>query len=74
MKNDLIIYKKNNRLFGDWNTSNLVYNIDDNKIYNIDYEGFALYNIAQDGSDEYFDKIIEKLKKNYKKEIKNREK
>tara|TARA_B110000003_G_scaffold240634_2_gene247395 strand:+ start:3889 stop:4578 length:690 start_codon:yes stop_codon:yes gene_type:complete len=63
LKNDLIIYKKNNKLFGDWNTSNLVYNIDDNKIYNIDYEGFALYNIAQDGSDEYFDKIIEKLAK-----------
>jgi|TARA_B110000093_G_scaffold116039_1_gene124309 hypothetical protein len=63
LKNDLIIYKKNNKLFGDWNTSNLVYNIDDNKIYNIDYEGFALYNIAQDGSDLYFDKIIEKLTK-----------
>tara|TARA_B100000497_G_C7434794_1_gene271162 strand:- start:402 stop:563 length:162 start_codon:yes stop_codon:yes gene_type:complete len=41
----------------------LVYNIDDNKIYNIDYEGFALYNIAQDGSDEYFDRIIYKLTK-----------
>ena len=63
LKNDLIIYKKNNKLFGDWNTSNLVYNIDDNKIYNIDYEGFALYDIAQDGSDEYFDKIIEQLTK-----------
>ena len=63
LKNDLIIYKKNNKLFGDWNSSNLVYNIDDNKIYNIDYEGFALYNIAQDGSDEYFDRIIEKLTK-----------
>ena len=65
-KNDLKIYKKENKLFGDWNTSNLLYNIDDNRIYNIDYEGFALYNIAQEGSDEYFDKIIEKLSKKLK--------
>jgi hypothetical protein len=65
-KNDLKIYKKENKLFGDWNTSNLLYNIDDNRIYNIDYEGFALYSKAQAGSDEFFDKIIEKLNKKLK--------
>ena len=60
-KNDLKIYKKENKLFGDWNTSNLLYNIDDNRLYNIDYEGFALYSKEQEDSDEFFDKIIEKL-------------
>ena len=65
-KNDLKIYKKENKLFGDWNTTNLLYNIDDNRLYNIDYEGFALFSEAQEGSDEFFDKIIEKLNKKLK--------
>ncbi len=41
LKKDLILFNKNNELIGDWNPSNLLYDYETNKIYNIDYEGFA---------------------------------
>jgi len=42
LKLDLILFTKNNELIGDWNPSNLLYDYGTNKIYNIDYEGFAI--------------------------------
>lgn len=42
LKQDLILFNKNNELIGDWNPSNLLYDYETNKIYNIDYEGFAI--------------------------------
>ena len=37
LKQDLILFNKNNELIGDWNPSNLLYDYETNKIYNIDY-------------------------------------
>lgn len=44
LKEDLIIYNNKYKLFGDWNPSNIMYNYEDESLYNIDYEGFGRMN------------------------------
>lgn len=44
LRDDLITYSDNYNLFGDWNPSNIMYNYDDENLYNIDYEGFGTIN------------------------------
>jgi hypothetical protein len=41
LRDDLNTYINNYNLFGDWNPSNIMYNYDDENLYNIDYEGFG---------------------------------
>ena len=44
LRDDLNTYSDNYNLFGDWNPSNIMYNYDDENLYNIDYEGFGTMN------------------------------
>lgn len=41
---DLTIADSNGKLIGDWALHNLIYSPSDDRIYNIDLEGFMTYN------------------------------
>lgn len=43
LQNNLISYSKNNNLYGDWALHNLMYCVDNERIYNVDLEGFYTY-------------------------------
>jgi len=72
LKLDLILFTKNNELIGDWNPSNLLYDYETNKIYNVDYEGFAInlyfkmishyFPFIHLDINNYFNMLIKKIK------------
>ena len=71
-KLDLILFTKNNELIGYWNHSNLLYDYEANKIYNVDYEGFAInlyfkmlthyFPFIHLDINNYFNMLIKKIK------------
>ena len=66
----MILYTKNNILIGDWNPSNLLYDYETNRIYNIDYEGFSKIAIFKmqffpyfyTNINNYFNMLINKIR------------
>lgn len=72
IKEATIILRKslndNNNLSGDWALHNLIYSVVDNKIYNIDIEGFFSYKYPLSNDrleliNSWIDKLIEDLNK-----------
>lgn len=68
LRDDLHIFSKNHNLFGDWNPSNIMYNYDDESLYNIDYEGFGtmnyfhIYPYSEKNAIDYINKLISQIK------------
>jgi len=67
LRDDLNTCSDKYKLFGDWNPSNIMYNYDDENLYNIDYEGFGTMNYfhilpySEDNVNDYINKLISEI-------------
>ena len=69
LRDDLNTCSDKYKLFGDWNPSNIMYNYDDENLYNIDYEGFGakdyfhIYPYNEKNPVDYINKLISEINK-----------